>query len=566
MAEKRSRVPLLVVVVLIGATLVVEVTGRMSGRSAIGAATGTGSGCSGIGLDELEPGEIQTGEVIAVEDDATVPKQEALVVAGEVVLRLSEESDAALSLEGDKPRSTLSDLDAELGRLALSGSLLRGAVEKRDQGHPLDRAVQFEVSEDIGDAIASLEQIPGVLYAEPVVEFHAFGVPDDTYFSYQWHLSTIGLTSAWESVDGTGVIVAVVDTGVSGGGLDGFSDLLPGYDFVDDDDDASDGNGHGTHVAGTIAQATNNGVGSAGSAPGTSILPVRVLGDDGSGTSVSVAEGIYWAVDNGAHIINLSLGSDGYSALIDEACAYAVDNGVLVVAATGNSGYGDFVSYPAALSSTLAVGATDLNGQVTYYSNQGGEVDITAPGGDNSVDSDGDGLVDGVLQETVSGGAYGYYLLAGTSMATPHVAGVAALLHSNGTTNPEDIEAALLGSADDQGDAGHDAAYGYGIVDAEAALSYVVAPSGGLEVAEIQAEAISPRRGIVSFVTSLPASSELLITAGDGGSFEQARPGERRRHHYFVRGAPGETLSISIDVTGADGSTESATSELVFPG
>jgi serine protease len=552
-----------VIVGFVGIVLAVEFTGRVGDRSAAGAATGGARGCT-AGLETVSTDEIATGEVITVDEGVgAVPTEEAEVVTGEIVVRALSQEDGAFFDDGGTVRSRVDALDEALQRLALSSRSLRAGVEKPVEGHPLDSIVELSVNGVIDEAIAAFEGLPDVLYAEPVFHVGASSVPNDTYFGYQWHLSTLGLSTAWDTVDGTGVIVAVVDTGVSGGGFDGFGELLPGYDFVDNDEDASDENGHGTHVAGTIAQATNNGVGAAGTAPGASILPVRVLDANGSGTSIGVAQGIYWAVDNGADIINLSLGMNGYSAIIDEACAYAAENGVLVVAAAGNDGFSAYVSYPAALGSTLGVGATDLNGVVTYYSNRGEEVDISAPGGDLSVDADGDGLVDGVIQETVISGAFAYYLFSGTSMAAPHVAGVAALLHANGLTDRADLIDALTSSADDQGDAGHDTSYGYGIVDPVAALDYKASEPPALEIHDLNAVAFSPRRGVIAFETSLPAQSVITIET-PRGDVEKSQPGDRSSHHYFVRGSPGSTVAVTVSAADGSGTEVQASIELIF--
>jgi subtilisin family serine protease len=171
----------------------------------------------------------------------------------------------------------------------------------------LDRTVRFR--SDKSHQVVAKELVKGgqVEWVEPVLKVQAAAAPNDPYWKHQWHLHDLKVDEAWEITKGKGAVVAVVDTGVSFS-EDGYAHLLPGKDFVDGDDDPQDENGHGTHVAGTIAQKTGNGIGTAGVAPEASILPVRVLDANGSGTNDSVAAGIVWAVDNGANIINLSLG------------------------------------------------------------------------------------------------------------------------------------------------------------------------------------------------------------------------------------------------------------------
>ena len=292
--------------------------------------------------------------------------------------------------------------------------------------------------------------------------------PNDPYFSYQWHLSAVGIPGAWDSATGEGVVVAVIDTGVSEG-QDGFGRLLGGYDFVDGDARPDDPEGHGTHVAGTVAQATDNGFGTAGVAPDASILPVRVLGARG-GSMTTVADGIVYAVDEGADVINLSLGSGGATRLLYSAIEYAERNGVVVVGASGNAGWSR-VDYPAAFDTVLAVGATDALGEVTRYSNQGSALDLVAPGGDVGADATRDGYIDGVLQETIEYGNLGFRFYEGTSMAAPHVAGAAALLVEMVGNKPAEIRELLTASARDMGRSGYDTSSGWGELDIEAAVA-----------------------------------------------------------------------------------------------
>src|SRR6266851_2137254 len=167
-----------------------------------------------------------------------------------------------------------------------------------------------------------LRRRPDVHFAEPVVRVQALWVPDDPQFAQQWHLRAAGATSAWDSARGAGVTVAVIDTGVAPVDDLDPARLLRGHNFLNDGDDARDDHGHGTHVAGTVAQTTDNGIGVAGMAPLARLLPLKVLGADGSGTSVAIADAIRWAADHGARVLNLSLGGGARSAAMADAVAY----------------------------------------------------------------------------------------------------------------------------------------------------------------------------------------------------------------------------------------------------
>ncbi len=302
--------------------------------------------------------------------------------------------------------------------------------------------------------------------------------PDDPCFHYQWHLRQIGLPAAWKLGQGKGAVVAVIDTGVTAVPDLGQARLVAGYNFVSDNDNSSDDHGHGTHVAGTIAQATHNGVGVAGVAWNATIMPLKVLSARGSGSMAAIAQAIRYAADHGANVINMSLGGPFPVTAIRHAIDYARARGVTVVAAAGNDGRGR-VGYPARYPGVIAVAATQFDESTTFYSNWGKQIDIAAPGGNVRLDENGDGKPDGVLQNTVVPGDIArsdYLWFMGTSMATPHVAGVAALLVGAGINKPDAVESLLLGTARKPGGSATspgriDDHHGAGIVDANAALT-----------------------------------------------------------------------------------------------
>lgn len=341
-----------------------------------------------------------------------------------------------------------------------------------------------QLFDDEAEAAAPQRAIPSAPEcALPSQAAHA-GFPNDPCFSLQWHLRQVGLPGAWRIGQGSGAIVAVIDTGVTPVPDLPASLLVPGYNFVADNNNANDDHGHGTHVAGTIAQATHNGVGVAGVAFGARIMPVKVLSAQGSGSMGAIAQAIRWAADHGAQVINMSLGGPFPVNVIKSAVAYAHEKGVVVVAAAGNDGRGK-VSYPARYPGVLAVAATQFDETTTFYSNWGPEIDIAAPGGNVRVDQNGDGKPDGVLQNTVVPGNTArtdYLFFMGTSMASPHVAGAAALLVGAGVNRPDALEDLLLRTARRpqaqsaainplRSAAAHDDRYGAGIVDVGAALT-----------------------------------------------------------------------------------------------
>ncbi len=369
--------------------------------------------------------------------------------------------------------------------------------------------VRIPRGRNVEKMVELFQKNPDVEYAVPNSIVYAHMVPNDPGYSlYQWNFDDrppgsnpyggtngggINLEPAWDISTGSGAVAAVLDSGVA---FENFgtkyiiapdlvnTNFVDGWDFVNTDSHPNDDNSHGTHVAGTIAQSTDNSLGVAGVAFGCSIMPVKVLNKNGSGTLQQLVDGIYFAANNGADVINMSLGfPPGYDPgqLLKDALDYAYDHNVTVVCSSGND-YASTVSYPAAHWTTIAVGATRFDETRVSYSNYGTALDLMAPGGDLSVDQNNDGYADGILQNTFDPRTkdprdFSYWLFSGTSMAAPHVSGVAALLIAHGLVTPDDVRYAVESTAEDKGTAGWDAQYGWGIVDAYAALNAPPDPS-----------------------------------------------------------------------------------------
>ena len=342
---------------------------------------------------------------------------------------------------------------------------------------------------EIDDLVQEYTQRADVEYAEPNYIAYASYIPNDTHYPLQWNFDNaeyggVQAAEAWDTENGKDIVVAIIDTGVAyenyGSRWRGYAQapdlagttFVQGYDFVNNDYHANDDQGHGTHVAGTIAQTTNNDLGVAGLAHGASIMPLKALSQSGSGSYADLADAIRYAADNGAHVINMSLGGSQSSTSLADAVTYAHDKGVTIVAASGNDGK-NMDSYPASYPEVISVGATRYDETRAPYSNYGSSLDIVAPGGDTSVDQNGDGYGDGILQQTFgsSRSSFGYYFYQGTSMATPHVAAAAAMIISAGiASTPDDVRIVLQTSADDLGTSGRDDIFGHGLLNVAAAL------------------------------------------------------------------------------------------------
>ncbi len=310
---------------------------------------------------------------------------------------------------------------------------------------------------------------------------------EDPYRSQQYGLDQIHATRAWSASEGAGVVIAIIDSGVDLQHPDlqerldrDTSGHVVGRDFVDHDDTPQDENGHGTMVAGIAAATTGNGVGIASVAPRALIMPVRVLDADGAGRSSDVDAGIRWAVDHGAQVVNLSLESVASlpGSVVPQAPAgavqYAWDHGVVVIAASGNSG-SPFTDYPSS-APVLLVGATDRQGRRADFSDRGRSDAVMAPGVD---------IVStwwcAPSDDRCGGQVHTYGEADGTSFSAPFVAGIAALLRATGLDNSQSVRR-IRETAHDMGAAGRDAETGYGLVDAAAALG--VAAPGAVTVTE----------------------------------------------------------------------------------
>jgi serine protease len=354
---------------------------------------------------------------------------------------------------------------------------------------------------DPAAAAAQMATRPGVIYAEPDARMFTMFTPNDPFYSYQWNFEKIGMERTWDVNRGakSSVIVAVVDSGVAyldkgafakAPDLNGVQFVSP-YDFVWDDQEPVDLDGHGTHMTGTIAQATNNSTGVAGMAFNVSIMPIKAIYTDWDAEfdapfpygASTVARAIRYAADNGAKVINLSIGSFSPNTATQEAMQYAIDKGAFIAMAAGNEAEeGNPIVYPAAygrdMEGAMAVAALDLNLTHAFYSNMHDYVEIAAPGGDTGQDLNDDGFGDGILQQTLDFDAvaagvfnqFGFFFEEGTSMATAHVSGLAALLMDQGITSPKAVEAAIKAFATDVAPSGRDNETGYGVINPRATI------------------------------------------------------------------------------------------------
>ncbi|MFT5462904.1 MAG: subtilisin family serine protease [Planctomycetota bacterium] len=342
----------------------------------------------------------------------------------------------------------------------------------------------------------------GVRYAEENWMRQRLDTPNDPFFNLQWHYPLIQVPAAWDlTLGSSAVITAVIDTGELAH-PDLIANQIAGYDFISDPNISLDGNGrdsdptdegdgglfnpssfHGTHVAGTIGAATNNGVGVAGINRMGKIMHLRTLGK-GGGTTFDIINALLYAArlpnasntlpPNAAKIVNMSLGGPGFSQSFQDACTDAWDAGVVIFAASGNEN-SSTPSYPAAYADVISVAAVDQNAVRAGYSNFHASVDIAAPGGNTGADVDGDGYADGVLStladDSGSSLSFNYVFYQGTSMACPHAAGVAGLmLAANGALSPDQVEMILESTATDLGSAGKDNLYGNGLINAYQAV------------------------------------------------------------------------------------------------
>ncbi|GAF66315.1 putative extracellular serine protease [Bacillus sp. TS-2] len=297
-------------------------------------------------------------------------------------------------------------------------------------------------------------------FTEPIYLFNKQGLtkPNDEFFEpYQWNLEQINTSGGWDLSGGNNITIAILDTGVDPNHADLKDKIKTGYNAFDESDDFSDAHGHGTHVAGVAAAMTNNVTGIAGISWNSTILPVKVLNDEGEGSSYDVAKGIYWAVDQGAKVINMSLGDYYDSEILYDAIKYAYDRDVVIVVASGNDNVEDPM-YPAQYSEVLTVAAVDQNKNRAFFSNYGNHVDISAPG-------------EHIPSLFINNE---YTVMSGTSMASPHVAGLAGLVRSlRPDLSNQEVYDVITSSADDLGTKGKDAYYGHGQINIEKALQSI---------------------------------------------------------------------------------------------
>ncbi len=476
--------------------------------------------------DEFEPYEV----LVKFKPEQRLQAQSALGMLG-----LQSESE-------DTSRRMLLTLEPNQSRLLATEELIFAAPEMQAKYETLMTVKQLRHRSDIEEA-------------SPNYTFKALRLPNDTLYRYQWNLPMMNLPLAWDLTTGDNlVVVAVVDTGVLLNHPDLKGQFVDGYDFIRNLRYSLDGDGldnypddpgdqspngstfHGTHVAGLIAAQSNNNNGIAGIGWQTRIMPLRVLGKGGAGSDYDIEQAIRFAAglanDSGtlpthrADVINLSLGGPEISSEFQELMNEARRAGVIVVAASGNDGT-DTLIYPASLTGVVSVGAVDINQKRASYSNYGPLVDVMAPGGDNTPDVNGDGVPDGIISavgnemEESSGKVKIEYTFAssvGTSMASPQIAGVLALMKAvYPDLTPQNFDNLLSSGkiTDDLGTAGLDDSYGYGLLNAHKSVLESIQLSGGMVPTPTPKLVVTPNS--LNFGLN---NSNLILTLSNGGGSE----------------------------------------------
>ncbi len=346
--------------------------------------------------------------------------------------------------------------------------------------------------------------------------------PNDTNYNWQWSLNQpngpdINAPEAWDIFTGNSdVIIAMVDSGIDFNHPDLKDKLVAGYNFIDPSQPLYDNYSHGTHVAGIAAASSNNGIGVAGVSWGAKIMPLKVLDDNGSGSSYNLAQAVFYAVDHGAKVINISIGQKGskWPCGMDEvqnAFDYAVSKGALTVVASGNDGQ-DGVNCPGAFDEVIAVGATTASDLLASFSNYGERLDVVAPGSS--------------IYSTIPGSGYSYK--SGTSMATPHVSGLAALIWSfDPTLSNSEVRKIIESTSDDLGTIGWDQRYGWGRINAERALRSLVKVSTSITNSDYYIgdnTVISPTYQVVTVTTNIPQSITWTVTVSPTVTWLEVAP------------------------------------------
>lgn len=438
----------------------------------------------------------------------------------------------------------------------LPGFLPAAAPGEWLEGFEVEKAVpsgDFLVvrADDVGEVRAAFAGVPGVLYVEDDLPLSTRVVPNDPRFSSQYGPGQMRVPDAWGLAPGYGssaVKVAVLDTGLlrSHEDFTPASRFLAGYNYVNGNGNPNDDCGHGTHVIGTVAATTNNGKGVAGMSQAT-ILPLRVLSAVGglftvqcTGSTSTVAQAIRDAADQGADIISMSIGG-GSSATLESAVNYAWGQGSILVAAAGNDGSTNSIDYPAAYANVIAVGATNSAKGRASFSDMGPQLDVMAPG---------DAVWSTTYASTTS-----YGTMSGTSMATPHVAGILALAMScaPSATNSQ-VRDALLSTAEDLGAAGFDTTYGNGLARADRLVQSLCGGGGGNQ---------APTACFTHSETNLQASTNGGCSSDPDGtiasyawSWGDGTPngsGATASHTYAAAG----TYTVTLTVTDNGGATAS---------